>query len=145
VTDGARKFAGWLWVGVFYILVFVAGIALVGGGTVLATFGWGILQIDAWHLVAGIAVLVSGIAVFAGGVILLFRMTSIPVPGRHPDALNDTTNARLSEYVSYTDSGTYGGHGHHHGGGHDGGGNLSGFREERTRGGLRQQLSGMFL
>ena len=112
MTDGARKFAGWLWVGAFYILVFVAGIALVGGGTDLATFGWGIPQNYAWHLVAGIAV-------FAGGAILLFRMTSIPVPGRHPDTLNDTTNARLGEY-GYTDSGTYVGHGYHHGGGHDG-------------------------
>jgi hypothetical protein len=118
VTGEARKFAGWLWVGLFYILVFVAGVALVGGGTVLATFGWGMLQNDAWHLVAGIALLVAGAAVFVGGVILLFRITSIQVPGR----LSDNANVRTGEYFWYTDLGTptYSTHGHHHGGSHEG-------------------------
>ncbi len=119
MTSGARKIAGWLWVAVFYLLVFVAGMALVGGGTVLATFGWGTIQNDVWHLVAGIALLLAGVAVFAGGAILLFRITSIEVPGR----LHDNANARTSEYYGYTDpaSHTYSSHGNHHGGGHDGG------------------------
>ena len=116
VTGGARKIAGWLWVGLFYILVFVAGMALVGGGTVLATFGWGMLQNDLWQMIAGIAFMVAGVAVFVGGVILLFRITSIPVPGRLPD----NANARTGEYVGYTDT-SISTNGHHHGGGHDGG------------------------
>jgi hypothetical protein len=117
-TDGAREFAGWLWVGLFHVLVFVAGLALVGGGTVLATFGWGVLQNDVWHLVAGIALLMAGVAVFVGGVILLFRITSIEVPGRLPD----NANARTGEYLGYTDAGTptHSTHGHHHGGSHSG-------------------------
>ena len=117
--DGTRKIVGWLWAGVFYFLVFVAGIALVGGGTVLATFGWGTLQNDAWHLIAGIVLLVAGVAVFIGGVILLVRITSIPMPGR----LTDDANARIGEYFDYTkyDTSIYSTHGHHHGGGHDGG------------------------
>lgn len=114
---GAGKIAGWLWVGLFYILVFVAGMALVGGGTVLATFGWGLLQNDAWQLAAGIVLMVAGVAVLVGGVILLFRITSIPVPGRLPD----NANARIGEYAGYTDSGTYSSHRHHHDEGHDGG------------------------
>jgi hypothetical protein len=120
VTTDARKIAGLLWVGLFYVLVFVAGMALVGGGTVLATFGWGILQNDAWHMIAGIALTLAGVAVFVGGVILLFRITTIPAPGRLPD----NANARTGEYVGYTDSSisTYSSHGHHHGEGHDGGG-----------------------
>ena len=67
MTDSTRKFAGWLWVGLFYVLVFVAGIA-----------------------------------VFVGGAILLFRITSIEVPGR----LHDDANARTSEYYGYTDPGS---------------------------------------
>jgi hypothetical protein len=119
MTGGARKFAGWLGASLFYFLVFVAGIALVGGGTVLATFGWGTLQNDAWHLVAGIALLVAGVAVLLVGMILLFRVTSIPVPGRPAD----NANARAGEYVGYTDPSTqtYSAHGNHHSGGHDGG------------------------
>jgi hypothetical protein len=31
---------------------------------------------------------VAGVAVFVGGVILLFRITSMPVPGRLPDNAN---------------------------------------------------------
>jgi hypothetical protein len=117
VTDGAMKVAGWLWVGLFYILVFVAGMALVGGGAVLATFGWSMLQNDAWQMIAGIVFMVAGVAVFVSGVILLFRITSIPAPGRLPD----NANARVGEYAGYTDSGTYNSHSHYHGGGHDGG------------------------
>jgi hypothetical protein len=117
LTGGVRKIAGWLWVSLFYILVLVAGMALVAGGTVLATYGWGMLQNDFWQMIAGIALLVAGVAVFVGGVVLLFRITSIPVPRRLPD----NANARTGEYAGYTDSGTYSGHTHHHGGGHDGG------------------------
>ena len=109
---------GWLWVGLFYVLVLVAGVALVGGGTVLATFGWGTLQNDVWHLVAGLTLLVAGVAVFAGGTVLLFRITSIRVPGRHPD----DAKARTGEYYGYTDPGsqTPGTHWGHHDGGHGG-------------------------
>jgi hypothetical protein len=117
VTGGAGKVAGWLWVGLFYILVLLAGMALVGGGTVLATFGWGMLQNDAWQMIAGIGFMVAGVAVFVGGVTLLFRITSIPAPRRLPD----NANARIGEYAGYTDSGTYSSHSHDHGGGHDGG------------------------
>lgn len=122
MTGGAKKMAGWLWVGVFYVLVFVAGIALVGGGTVLATFAVGVLQNDAWHVIAGIALMVAGVAVFVGGVILLFRISYIPVPGQR---FADNSNARTGEYVGYTDTsdGTFGGYGHHPAGGHGGGGN----------------------
>ena len=116
MTGSARKFAGWLWVGLFYILVLVAGMALVGGGTVLATFGWGTLQNGAWQMIAGIALMVAGVVVFLGGVILLFRITSIPVHGRLPD----NANARTGEYVGYTDTNTHSTHGHHSEG-HDGG------------------------
>jgi len=91
--------------------------ALVGGGTVLATYGWGMLQNDAWQMIAGIVLMVAGVAVFVGGVILLFRITSILAPGRLPD----NANARIGEYAGYTDSGTYNSQGHHHGEGHDGG------------------------
>jgi hypothetical protein len=122
MTGTSKKMVGWLWAGVFYVLVLVVGIALVSGGTLLATFGLGVIRNDAtWHLIAGIALMVGGGAAFVGGVILLFRITDIPVPGRR-----DYDNARTGEYAGYTDSsiGTYGGHGHHHagGGGHDGGG-----------------------
>jgi hypothetical protein len=100
VTGGVRKIARWLWVCLFYILVLVAGMALVAGGTVLATYGWGMLQNDSWQMSAGIALLVAGVAVFVGGVILLFRITSIPAPRRLPD--NDNANARTGEYAGYT-------------------------------------------
>jgi hypothetical protein len=116
LAGGVRKIAGWLWVSLFYILVLVAGMALVAGGTVLATYGWGMLQNDSWQMIAGITLMVAGVAVFVGGVILLFRIISIPAPRRLPD----NANARTGEYAVYTDSGTFSGHGHHHGGGHDG-------------------------
>ena len=116
LTGSARKFAGWLWVGPFYALVLVAGMALIGGGTVLATFGWGMLQNGAWQMIAGIALMVAGAVGFLGGVILLFRITSYPVPGR----LHDNASARTGEYVGYTDTNTYSTHGHHSEG-HDGG------------------------
>jgi hypothetical protein len=124
MTGGARKVTGWLWVGAFYLFVLVAGVALVGGGTVLAAFGLGMLRSDAfWHLIAGIALMVAGVAAFVGGLVLLFRITDIPVPGRGPA---DNAEARPAEYYGYTEGGvvTHGGHGHHHGGGggHDGGG-----------------------
>ena len=37
------KISGLLWAGLFYVLVLVVGVAMVGGGTVLATFGWSTL------------------------------------------------------------------------------------------------------
>jgi hypothetical protein len=117
MTGGARKVTGWLWVGAFYLFVLVAGVALVGGGTVLAAFGPGVLRSDAsWHLIAGIALMVAGVAAFVGGLVLLFRITDIPVPGRGP---TDNAEARPAEYYGYTEGGvvTHGG-----GGGHDGGG-----------------------
>lgn len=126
MTDATKKIAGWLWAALFYVLVLVVGIALVSGGTLLATFGLGVLRSDAtWHLIAGIAPMVGGGMAFVGGVILLFRITDIPVPGRR-----GYDSARTGEYAGYTDSsiGTYGGgHGHHTGGGgHDGGGHGGG-------------------
>lgn len=127
MTDTTKKMAGWLWAAVFYVLVLVVGIALVSGGTLLATFGLGVIRSDAsWHLIAGIALMVGGGVALVGGVILLFRITDIHVPGRR-----DYVSARTGEYAGYTDSsiGTYsGGHGHHHanGGGHDGGGHGGG-------------------
>jgi hypothetical protein len=124
MAGGAWKVTVWLWVGVFYLFVLVAGVALVGGGTVLAAFGLGVLRSDAaWHLVAGIALMVAGVAAFVGGLVLLFRITDIPVPGRGPA---DNAEARPAEYYGDTEGGvvTHGGHGHYHGGGggHDGGG-----------------------
>ncbi len=111
-TGGSRKIAGWLWAGFFYVLVFVAGLALVGGGTVLATFAWGLLQNGPWPVVVCIVLMVAGVAVLVGGVVLLFRITSIPVPGRPPD------EARSPEYYGHTDPGvsTHSTHGHHHDG-----------------------------
>jgi hypothetical protein len=35
------KISGLLWAGLFYVLV--VGVAMVGAGTVLATFGWSTL------------------------------------------------------------------------------------------------------
>ena len=73
-------------------------------------------------MAAGLTLLVAGIAVFAAGAILLFRITSIRVPGRHPD----DANARTGEYYGYTNPGpeTYNTHRNHDdrspGGGHDG-------------------------
>lgn len=119
MTSGARKMAGRLWTVVFYVFVFVAGMALVAGGTVLANFATGVLQNDAWQSIVGIALMVAGVAAFVGGAILLYCITYIPVPGqRHAE------NTRTGEYLGYTDThvGDYGGHGHHHGGGYDGGG-----------------------
>ena len=56
MAGGAKKVGGWLWVVAFYAFVLVAGIALAGGGTVLATFALGVLRSDAsWHTSAGIA------------------------------------------------------------------------------------------
>jgi hypothetical protein len=119
----ARKIAGWLWVGAFYALVLAAGVALVGGGAVLATYALGVLRSDAsWHLIWGIALMVAGGAVFVGGAVLLFRITNIAVPGRRSA---DHADARSVEQYGYTDGGVGidVGHVHHHGGGgHDGGG-----------------------
>ena len=127
MAGAAKKVTGWLWVGAFYVLVLVVGIALVGGGTVLATFALRVLRNDAssWHSTAGIVLMVAGGAAFVGGVLLLFRITDIPVPGRRSAA---NAGARDSKHYGYTDGGvvTHGGHGHHHqgdgGGGYDGGG-----------------------
>jgi hypothetical protein len=81
----ARKIAGWLWVGAFYALVLAAGVALVGGGAVLATYALGVLRSDAsWHLIWGIALMLAGGSVFVGGAVLLFRITNIAVPGDAP-------------------------------------------------------------
>jgi hypothetical protein len=77
-----------------------------------------------------LALLVAGAAMFAGGAVLLFRITSIRAPGRHPD----DAIASTGEYYGYTDPGSqthvtfennrggdYGGSHGGHGGGHDGG------------------------
>ena len=111
-----KKAAGWSWVGAFYLLVLVAGLALVSGGTLLATFALGVLRSDAtWHLFSGIALLVAGGAVFVGGVVLLLRITHISVPGRRLDA---DTEARPTDYygVPYPGAGIPTNHVHHHGG-----------------------------
>ena len=123
MAGGARKVTGWLWVGALYLFVLVAGVALVGGGTVLATFGLGVLRSDAsWHLIAGIALMVAGVAAFVGGLVLLFRITDIPVPGRRSA---DNPDVRPTGYYGYTDGGigAHSGSGSHHGGngGSDGG------------------------
>lgn len=123
----AKKVAGWLWVGAFYAFVLAAGVALVGGGAVLATYALGVLRSDAsWHLIWGIALMVAGVAVFVGGAVLLFRITHIAVPGRRS---TDNADGRPTGYYGFTDDGVgthvQGGHVHRHGdgggGGHDGG------------------------
>lgn len=125
----AKRVAGWLWVGAFYAFVLAAGVALVGGGAVLATYALGVLRSDAsWHLVWGIALMVAGVAVFVGGAVLLFRITNISVPRRRS---TDDADGRPTGYYGYTDGGVgthgaQGGHAHQHGDGggrgHDGGG-----------------------
>jgi hypothetical protein len=124
MAGAARKVAGWLWAGAFYALVLAASIALVVGGTLLATFALAVLRNDAsWHLIAGIPLMLAGIVVFVGGVILLFRITDIPVPGRR---FANNTGTSTTEYTGYTDAsvGPTGGYWHNHGGSgeHDGGG-----------------------
>ena len=114
----AKKMAGWLWVGTFYVFVLVLGLALVGGGTVLAVVALqGVLQNDAWRLIGSIALVVASVVAFVGGLVLLFRITDIPVPGRR---FADNADARTTEYGRYTDAtvGTHGGGG----GGYEGGG-----------------------
>ena len=122
MAGGAKKAAGWLWAGAFYALVLVAGVAMVGGGVVLATFALGVLQSDApWHLISGIALVVAGGVVVVCGAILLYRIIDIPVPGRRS---SDNADVRPTGYYGYTDGGigAHSGSGHHGGnGGSDGG------------------------